>query len=162
MTTRYPRLNPDGTGGKAAPTANPDPPKPTRAQYAVEIALFTLFGISIILAGVALYTSYAPSYRTVPNHVADGLKQDRVNILVFGVGGLHHPSKDQLADAIVLLSLKPSTRQAAIVSVPRDLWVHLGVYGSHRINYAHLVGNESGYPGAGPGLLCDTVSRIFA
>jgi LCP family protein required for cell wall assembly len=161
MATRYKRFNPDGSGGVPAQRPKPETVKPTRGQYAVEIILFTVFGISIVLAGVALYTSYSPSYRTVPNHVAEGLKQDRVNILLFGVGGQHHPSKDQLADSIMLISLKPSTGQAAIVSIPRDLWVHLGVYGTHRINYAHLVGNGSGYPGAGPGLLCDTVSTIF-
>jgi LCP family protein required for cell wall assembly len=159
MATRYTRLNPHGTGGVAA--KSPEAPKPTRGQYAMEIALFTAFGILLVLAGIALYTSNSASYKRVPNLVAQGMKQDRVNILLFGVGGDHHPKNDQLADSIMLLSLKPSTGQAAVVSVPRDLWVHLGVYGTHRINYAHAVGNGSGYPGKGPGLLTDTVAKIF-
>lgn len=159
MATRYTRFNPDGSGGIAA--QSPEVPKPTRGQYAMEIALFSLFGILLILAGIALYTSNSASYKKVPNLVAEGMKQDRVNILLFGVGGEHHPNKDQLADSIMLISLKPSTGHAAVVSVPRDLWVHLGVYGAHRINYAHAVGNGSGYPGKGPGLLTDTVSKVF-
>ena len=159
MTTRYKKFNPDGSGGFTNEVR--EMPRPTRAQYAIEITLFAVFGILILLAGIALYTTNSKSYNRIPNLVDQGMKQDRVNILVFGVGGLNHPKKDQLADAIMLISLRPSTGQAAIVSVPRDLWVNLGAYGQHRINYAHLVGNESGYPGAGPGLLTDTVSRIF-
>jgi LCP family protein required for cell wall assembly len=30
----------------------------------------------------------------------------------------------------------------------------------HRLNYAHFIGSQSGYPGGGPGLLVDTVSRV--
>jgi LCP family protein required for cell wall assembly len=161
MITRFKKANPDGTGGRAEDDAPHEVPRPTRGQYAAEIALFSLFGILLILAGIALYTTNSPEYKKVPNLVDQGLKDDRVNILVFGVGGQQHPKNDQLADAIMLISLRPSTGQVAVVSVPRDLWVRVGAYGVHRINYAHLVGNQSGYPGAGPGLLTDTVSKIF-
>lgn len=150
--TRFPRFARKPPG---------EPPKPTRSQTVLEYVLFIVFGALFVLAGIALYTSYAPSYKRVPNHVAEGLKNDRLNILVFGIGGEDHPTHDQLADSIILLSLKPSTRQAAIVSVPRDLWVHIASFGTHRINYAHEAGQMSGYPGGGPGLLCDTVARTF-
>ncbi len=163
MITRYKKFNPDASGGYAEKDAPPrEVPRPTRGQYAAEIALFSLFGVLLILAIIALYTSTSPGYRRVPNLVDQGLKQDRLNILVFGVGGDRHPKADQLADSIMLISLKPSTGQVAVVSIPRDLWVRVGAYGSHRINYAHQVGSQSGYPGAGPGLLTDTVSRVFA
>lgn len=162
MVTRYKKSNPDGSGGLPdKPEIETEAPKPTKGQYAIEITLFAVFGILLALAGIALYTTNSKAYKTVPNLVAEGMKQDRVNILLFGVGGQNHPKKDDLADSIMLVSLKPSTREAAVVSIPRDLWVNLGVYGSHRINYAHLVGNESGYPGKGPGLLRDNVARIF-
>lgn len=158
--TRFQKSNPDGSGGSAAAVGKSDP-KPTRTQSAVEIVLFTIFGVFIALAAIALYTVNSSQYKKVPNTVDVGLRGDRVNILLFGIGGDSHPQHDQLADSIMLVSLKPSTRQVAVVSVPRDLWVRVGSYGVHRINYAHEVGNQSGYPGAGPGLLCDTVSRVF-
>ena len=41
------------------------------------------------------------------------------------------------------------------------LWVRIGTHGAHRLNAAHSIGNDSAYPGKGPGLICDTVSRIF-
>ena len=160
--TRYSKWNPDGSGRHAIrPDIPKEEPKPTRTQSAVEITLFIVFGVLIVLAAVALYTSNSAKYKEVPNTVAAGLQNDRINVLLFGIGGDNHPKHDQLADSIMLVSLKPSTKEAALVSVPRDLWVRIGPYGSHRINYAHEAGSQSGYPGAGPGLLCDTVSRVF-
>jgi LCP family protein required for cell wall assembly len=158
--TRNTRLNPDGSGS-LTPDAR-ETPRATWSQSFIEYGLFALFGILLILAAVAIYTTYDPKHRVVPNTFDAGLKQDRINIVFIGIGGDSHPGggKD-LADSVILLSLKPSTKQAAVVSVPRDLWVHMGGYGTHRINYAHAIGNESGYPGEGPGLLCDTVSNVF-
>jgi LCP family protein required for cell wall assembly len=158
--TRNTLVNPDGSGSF---TRRPqETPKATRSQSFIEKGLFALFGVLLVLAAIAIYTSYDPKHRIVPNTLDAGLKQDRVNIVFIGIGGDSHPGggKD-LADSIMLLSLKPSTKQAAVVSIPRDLWVHIGGYGTHRINYAHAIGNESGYPGEGPGLLCDTVSSVF-
>jgi len=160
--TRYKAWNPDGGGRhELRPIREHQMVKPTRAQAVVEIVLFVMFGLLVTLAAIALYTTSSPKHKIVTNTVADGFRRDRINILLFGFGGENHPRKDQLADSIMLVSLKPSTKQAAIVSVPRDLWVRVGPYGTHRINYAHSIGNDSGYPGEGPGLLCDTVSKTF-
>lgn len=158
--SRYNRLDLDGSG-RFRTTTVIELPKPTRTQSAIEYVLFGVFGFLIVLAIVALYTSNTAAHKKVPNAVADGLKHDRVNIVMIGIGGDNHPSKDKLADSIMLVSLKPSTRQAAIVSIPRDLWVPIASHGTHRINYAHAIGEQSGYPGEGPGLLCDTVAGVF-
>ncbi len=127
----------------------------------MEYALFVFFGALIVLAAFALYTIYFPKHRQVPSRFAEGVKADRLNILLFGIGGADRPTHDQLADSIILISLKPSTKQVAIVSIHRDLWLRIGPYGTHRINYAQEAGEMSGYPGKGPGLLCDTVSKTF-
>ena len=158
--SRYHRLDLEGSGRFRTTTVT-ELPKPTRTQSAIEYVLFGVFSILIVLAIVALYTSNSAAHKKVLNTVADGLKHDRVNIVMIGIGGDNHPSKDKLADSIMLVSLKPSTRQAAIVSIPRDLWVPIASHGTHRINYAHAIGEQSGYPGEGPGLLCDTVARVF-
>lgn len=156
-TDMYSRFN--------GPTTNKDapaPPQPTKAQSAIEKLLFIFLGLLAVLTGLAIWSAYDPDHRRVPNHVAEGIRNDRINIVVFGIGGETHPGggKD-MADAIVLISLKPSTRQAAIISIPRDLWVRVGRYGTHRLNQAHAIGNQGGYPGAGPGLLCDTIQTFF-
>ena len=162
--TRYNKVNTDGSGrfSRLDPTVKREEPKPTKSQSALEYVLFAVFGVLIVLAGVALWSQYDPEHKKVPNTLEAGLKQDRVNILFIGVGGSAHKGggKD-LADSIILASLKPSTKQAAIISVPRDMWVKVGRYGTHRLNQAHAIGNDSGYPGEGPGLLIDTVSTMF-
>jgi LCP family protein required for cell wall assembly len=158
--TRYNKVNRDGSGRfDGAPSRRSG--RATPSQAVIEIALFSVFALLVVLAGVALYFAYSPKHKIVPNYVDDGLKHDRVNILLIGIGGENHPKRDQLADTIMLLSLKPSTGQVAVISVPRDLWVRIGRYGTHRLNYAHAIGNQSGYPGEGPGLLCDTVAQVF-
>lgn len=158
--TRYKRVNPQGSGSYDHPER--EEPKATRSQHIIEYTLFSVFGLLVLLAAVALFYAYSPSRSRIPNHFDDGLKQDRINIVFIGVGGDSHPGGGkELADSILLVSLKPSTKQAAVISIPRDLWVSLGTHGAHRINAAHAIGNDSAYPGKGPGLLCDTVSQIF-
>jgi LCP family protein required for cell wall assembly len=158
--TRYNRLNADGSGRFQRPELEKG--RATRSQSALEYVLFGVFGLLLLLAAVALYTTYSPEHKIVPNYFAQGMKQDRLNLLFIGVGGDSHPGggKD-LADSIIFVSLRPSTKQAAVISMPRDLWVKIGRYGTHRLNSAHAIGAQSGYPGEGPGLLCDTVSGIL-
>ncbi len=46
----------------------------------------------------------------------------RVNILLMGKGGPGHSGAD-LTDTIIVASIDPINKEAALVSVPRDLWV---------------------------------------
>jgi LCP family protein required for cell wall assembly len=61
----------------------------------------------------------------------------------------------------MVVSLKPSTKQAALISIPRDLYVNVGRFGVHRINAAHDLGYKMGYRGGGPGLLAESVSAAI-
>lgn len=162
--TRDSRINKDGSGRFEMTAGGTIRPviKPTRSQSMLEYILFGVFGALVLFAAAALYTTYSPSHKIVPNTVDAGLKQDRINIVFIGIGGDAHPGGGkELADSIIFASLKPSTKQAAVISIPRDLWVKVGGYGTHRINSAHAIGEDSGYPGEGPGLLCDTVSQTL-
>jgi LCP family protein required for cell wall assembly len=157
-TPSYSRLDPEKSGKYRRPKIA----EPTRSHRAVEWSLFALLAILMTLGGLALYTSYSSEFRKVPNHVAEGVSEDRVNVLLIGVGGDRHPGGGHdLADALILASFKPSTRQVALVSVPRDLYLKIGRYGSHRINTAHAIGEQSGYPGGGAGLTTDVVSQAL-
>ena len=49
-----------------------------------------------------------------------GVNEDRINILLLGMGGGAHEGPN-LTDTIVLISVKPSTKQVAMISIPRDL-----------------------------------------
>lgn len=114
--------------------------------------MFSFLAIVLVIAGIAAYAYFSPKMQSVPNHVDDGFKADRINILLIGVGGDTHPGEGKdLADAIMLVSLKPSTKRVALMSLPRDLYVDLGEHGMHRINAAHKFG--------GPAYLMEVVGK---
>jgi len=60
-------------------------------------------------------------------------------------------------DAILILSVQPTTGLVALISVPRDLYVYLPGYTVSRINTAWIYGESLDVPGGGPQLLFDTV-----
>ena len=49
-----------------------------------------------------------------------GEESDRINILLLGMGGEGHDGA-YLTDTIMLASLRPSSKQVALISIPRDL-----------------------------------------
>lgn len=128
------------------------------------LAHYLMFGFAVVIVLallLALYARVAPHLQSVPNRVEAGLNEDRVNIVLIGIGGDAHPgSGKDLADAIMVVSLKPSTQQAALISIPRDYYVDMGRYGHQRINAAHALGGRD-YPGGGPALVLDSVERIL-
>jgi LCP family protein required for cell wall assembly len=131
--------------------------KRTRAQY----LMYAFAALVLLISALAIYNHIAPTLKEVPNTVEAGLAQDRVNLVLIGIGGDKHPGRGKnLADAVIVLSLKPSTKQAAMISVPRDYYAPVGSYGMHRVNAAHALGDD-GYPGGGPALVMDTVSKIL-
>lgn len=62
-----------------------------------------------------------------------GEDQDRVNILLLGMGGKDHEG-GYLTDTIILASLKPSTKKVALLSIPRDLSIAVEGMGWQKIN----------------------------
>lgn len=158
----YSRL-PAGVSTRA-PKAASAKAQATKGQKVVEIALFTFFGFTIALAGVALYATNRPEHQLVPNRVAAGLKADRVNILLIGASLLpdgKSATSDVKTESLMLLSVQPSTGRTALTSIPLDLWVKAGRYGQRPLRTALAVGDSSGYPGAGTGLTIDTIETII-
>jgi len=70
-----------------------------------------------------------------------GEKNDRINILLLGMGGLKHDGP-YLTDTVMLASLKPSTNQLAFISIPRDLLVNIPKQGWWKINIANHFGEQ--------------------
>jgi LCP family protein required for cell wall assembly len=79
--------------------------------------------------------------------VIEGQKEDRINILLLGIGGDGHDGP-YLSDTNIIVSIKPSTREVAMVSIPRDLGIKIADKGINKINYASALG-ENLYPGEG-------------
>lgn len=139
------------------------PPKATRTQRALEWVLFSVFGFTIALAGVALYATNRPQHRRVPNTVSAGTASGRVNMLLIGSSQRLSTSGDYeiRIESLMLLSIQPSTGRAALMSIPVDLWAKIGRYGQRPLRTAHTIGDSAGYPGAGAGLTVDTVESII-
>ena len=91
----------------------------------------------------------------------------RVNVLLAGYSDDDpgHQGAD-LTDSIMILSVDPSTKQADVISVPRDLYVDIPGFGYSKINAAYEYGqqenfSESGYASGGMGLLEKTITDDF-
>lgn len=76
------------------------------------------------------------------DNVMLGQQDDRVNILLLGIGGPGHDGA-YLSDTNIILSIKPSTREVSMVSVPRDLSVKIPGHGIRKINNANAFGEAS-------------------
>ncbi len=88
-----------------------------------------------------------------------GQTEDRVNILLLGIGGEGHDGP-YLTDTIILASVKPSTKQVALLSIPRDLLMLIPGYGYRKINNADAFG-ESKMQGYGPTFASEVISQTL-
>jgi len=89
----------------------------------------------------------------------EGIKEDRINVLILGQGGPGHDGP-YLTDTIIVASIKPSTKQIAMMSVPRDLLVNIPGYGYRKINNANAFG-ENKNSGKGPELTKTVIQDTF-
>jgi len=126
--------------------------KPRWRRYIFAAWIFALAVIFVTLGGALVWkTSFTYSQMKIGN--AKGLlplsestpkpDADRINILLLGLRGEEDPNGGLLTDSIMVLSLKKSTGQAALISVPRDLYVKMpGEEYKEKINFAYALGFE--------------------
>lgn len=89
----------------------------------------------------------------------NGKKEDRVNILLMGIGGEGHEGP-QLTDTLMFASYQPSSGKIGLMSIPRDLSVPITGYGYRKINHANAFG-EIEKIGSGPRLASEVVSAVL-
>lgn len=134
------------------------------------VALAVLLGVVVLAAGVAgvrlWSTIHAISPRTQPQDLISLVqaKNDgpgslaykikhgqRINLLLLGYGGPGHDGP-YLTDSIMLLSIQPSSHQAVMVSLPRDLYVKIPALSDNgtitaKLNSAYAIGmDRTNYP----------------
>ena len=104
-------------------------------------------------------TSIAAVVRTV---LPDWQGTDRINILLLGIDKRDdEPIAGTRSDTMMLASIDPVSKSAALISLPRDMWVRIPgctaregcTGGQQRVNVAHAVG--------GPELAVQTVASDF-
>lgn len=89
------------------------------------------FNINKVFRGTA--APVAALQQNVNPNLLKGEGDGRINVLLLGIGGPGHDGSD-LTDTIMLASIDPVNHKAALLSVPRDLWVTLPNQGSMKIN----------------------------
>jgi len=76
-----------------------------------------------------------------------------------GVGNSGHAG-EQLSDTLIVASYDPQTKDAAMLSIPRDLYVKINGNGFAKINSANAFG-EQAKTDSGPELAKQTVSQVL-
>ena len=152
------------------------------------------FGIVTLLLGVVLYSGYLfywPLSRLIneiihhPGSVLSFIQNPsgelesedgRTNVLLLGIDkrtNVAYSYKDSqgvvhqngfLTDTIIVLSVGRETKDAAMISIPRDTWVDIPSWdkfpaGAGKINSVYSIGNTQYYQGGGLQLIKDVVSK---
>jgi polyisoprenyl-teichoic acid--peptidoglycan teichoic acid transferase len=165
---------------------------PARGWSFFRAALAVIAGGALLLAGLLVFRVWSvihaisPRAQPVdlvtlvhaqdqPGSMAWKVKHDqRINLLLLGYGGPGHDGP-YLTDSVMLVSIRPSTHQAIMVSLPRDLWVKIPALPNNRfllgkLNSAYAIGmDHANYPNVrsdwqtatgGGDLAAATVSQI--
>jgi len=124
------------------------------AKWAVFCFIFLVIGIGIFSTQVGFSSeSIAENIRRFPflsqiqrlarsaEKEVFGEREDRINILLLGIGGKGHEG-GKLTDTIIVVSLRPSTGDVALFSLPRDLVLPVSGYGWRKINSLYALYDE--------------------
>ncbi len=84
---------------------------------------------------------------------------NRVTILLLGIDQRRGEEGPFRTDTMIVLSLDPVRKTAAMLSIPRDLWVNIPGFEPGRINTANALGDSFDVPGGGPALAAATVQQ---
>lgn len=107
--------------------------------------------------GAFVVEGMANQLTAVPTAVAGlPLPDDVVNVLLIGTDGRGDEVRYR-TDTLILASIRRSTGDVTLVSIPRDLYVMIPLYGMERINVAFEAGERINYPGGGLALLDQTL-----
>jgi LCP family protein required for cell wall assembly len=87
---------------------------------------------------------------------------ERVNILALGIDQ-REGEEDTCyrTDTMIVVTIDPVTKQAGMLSVPRDTWVNIPGYETNRINVANCLGDTKKFPGGGSALAKKTVENFL-
>jgi len=120
--------------------------------------------INIENAGAPSFFQTAQSLTSASSVDLKGYADGRINILLLGIGGKGHPGQN-LTDTIIMVSLNTKTNQAALYSIPRDMYVAIPELNySAKINTVYQIG-LSGAKNDGAtsaGLIVKTVENLTA
>ena len=148
--TQTPTFTPTPTA-TSTPTATPTPTiTPTRATIALVAATPWLTTTTVVTSS---YPQPAPVARIAQ-------PRGTVNILLLGMD--RQPGeKVARTDVMMIASIFPDVPSISLVSIPRDYYAWIPMWGLDKINTAYLRAARTRYPGGGPALVKATVEYNF-
>jgi len=106
------------------------------------IIALVFLGLAFLMAFAFAYKFYSTSQKVITEDPPDsfwgsirdiasgkrqllrGESEGRINILLLGLAGENYPGEN-LTDSIIVASVNPKTFQTAMLSIPRDLYIHI-------------------------------------
>jgi len=86
----------------------------------------------------------------------------RITVLLLGIDQRKGEKGPFRTDTIMVLSIDPIRKTAAMISIPRDIYIKIPGYNKpDRINNANVIGEINKYPGGGPALAKATVQSLL-
>lgn len=150
----------------------PQPQKPKKRKIGLKIggffiAAFIIFTATVLISGdssdswVGKVPLLGKLVGLVESSERDlkGEKDDRINILLLGMGGAKHDG-GYLTDTIMLVSLQPSTGKVAMMSIPRDTVIMVDGMGWQKINAVNALA-ESKKKGSGGEAISQALSDVL-
>ena len=161
--------------------------KKTKRRKIIKFSLATVLVGVLIYSGYLFYWPISQLIGEIINHPGIVLSlirnpnselessNGRTNILLLGIdkrSGSPYSYKDSngvvrkngfLTDTIMVLSVGKETRDAVMISIPRDIWVEIPSWysipaTSGKINSVYSLGNTQDYPGGGLALIKEVAS----
>lgn len=145
----------------------PSTPRRSRLPFIICGIILLIGGFFVAAQTMPVLASVRPTtiwhkvtnLSVAPERTLAGETDDRINFLLLGVGGEGHDGAN-LSDTIIVASLKPSTQQIGMISIPRDLTVNLPGHGWRRINSINAFAEEK-EKGSGARVSAEKIGEIF-
>jgi LCP family protein required for cell wall assembly len=133
----------------------------TRAVNPVEAAAAEVASVELQLEqeGPAFVPPIVPGQPTptlIPTSAAL-ISDERVNILLMGIDRRPGESFISRTDSMMIISVDPVDNKAAMLSIPRDLYVMIPGHGRDRANTAFVYGSTGNNPAGGAALAMRTL-----
>src|SRR5258708_2067605 len=143
-----------------SPIILPLPPQ-VGATAATGAPLFAATPTPVPVVGTPATTQPVDAGNGTPVGVPTYSDPGRVTILLLGIDQRKGEKGPFRTDTIMLLSIDPIRKTAAMLSIPRDIYIPIpGFNRADRINNASATGEIAQYPGGGPALAVKTVQSL--
>jgi len=128
-------------------------PRPRRSIKRTLLLVVLILLIGVAIGGILLWQRVSTFNETVSTAPTTSSAlfgplggDERINVVLFGYGGIEHGGGSYLADSIQIISIDPATDTTTMIPIPRDLWVegNPAIPNNGKINEAFAIGYQAG------------------